>query len=413
MADEKEPSLCQRCHKDPASQDVRTQKLCDECFTIYIRTRPIKRLEALRGNIKLPPSRPRASEHEPSNRTTTTQTRASAPPTYILALSGGASSLSLLHALDVHIAGMKAKTGRASYALVALHVVTHSAPHSHSAAMDRLKAAFPSVQFETISLSQSLDSWPAPPPLVAQIEHYTSLSPEERLAALRGRALSPTALADLDSALLSHALVSFAQSYGRGVVLLGSSGTRLAALTLSETAKGRGGAVVAALDEGGGPLGDGVRAYYPMRDLLRNDVVAYTSVATVGGKTLDGLLFGEEGGETGGRVRALKNTPIDALAGTYFADVERKYPGIVHNVVRTVGKLDYGSAAGGMYTGREGRRRCPCCGEVLDHSGTAGLDAGQAGQGGAAVDRSPAQGRDMCARCERDFGVDALETGPT
>ncbi|KAF2147856.1 hypothetical protein K461DRAFT_272522 [Myriangium duriaei CBS 260.36] len=396
LAQSKPLRQCQRCRSSPATQDVRTQKLCDDCFILYIRTRPIKRIEAVL-------------------RSTTTNKLLATPgsePVYLLSLSGGPTSLALLSALDSHITSMKTKTGRSSYALHALHI--SSPPPTPTINLAALRTAFPQLAFSSVLLSSALSSFPAPPQLTQQIPNYASLNDEARLAALLSRAASPTARADLESQLRARALTSFALAHGQSIILLGSSATALAELTLAETAKGRGGAVVAGLAEDGAVLasdhihgqpGAGVKVFYPMRDLLRSDVGAYINVAALPGQGQEGKLATLllDGGEEGkGRHRALKNVAIDELARTYFRDVEEKFPNIVHNVVRTVGKLDGSATAnGGEEEGGRSRRRCVCCGDVVASHRADGVGLRDDVEG---VRVEVVEG--MCKRCERDFGVE-------
>lgn len=282
---------------------------------------------------------------------------------------------------------MKTKTGRASYALHILHISTDHNPSDTSPdelGISVLRDTFPEHTFSSIPLYSALESWPAPSHLTSQIEDYTTLTPQFQLNALLRLTVSPTARADLLSQLRAEALSAFASTHSIPVLLLAHTATALAELTLSETAKGRGGAVAGLVAESGSSDAKGVRTFFPMRDLLRRDVEAYVSSQTGLEKLVRRTV------EKEGRWRALKEVSIDELARSYFVETEGKFSGVVHNVVRTAGKLETDERAG------EGGR-CACCGDVMD--GTEGW------RGPGMVVRDEVEG--MCGRCRRDFGVGA------
>lgn len=137
-----------------------------------------------------------------------------------------------------------------------------------------------------------------------------------------------------------------------------------------------------------------MRVAFPMREVLRKDAVSYVRIAGAGaGVTPLGSLVvggGMEGDgleKVGKKTRMMRDLAIDELVGEYFSDVEGRYPGIVSNVVRTVGKLE---------VQREGGARCGCCG------GFVGGDDGGLEEGtGTGPGSDRVEG--LCGRCERDF----------
>ncbi|CAD0048813.1 unnamed protein product [Aureobasidium pullulans] len=97
------------------------------------------------------------------------------------------------------------------------------------------------------------------------------------------------------------------------------------------TAKGRGFALAWLVSDGPSPYG--IDFYYPMRDLLKKEIHAY---ATYTNPPLSPLVAPEPPLET---VVSAKHSTIDGLMRNYFDAVEKNYPSIVANVVRTTAKL--------------------------------------------------------------------------
>lgn len=73
--------------------------------------------------------------------------------------------------------------------------------------------------------------------------------------------------------------------------------------------------------------------YYPMRDLLGKEIQAFVEM-------LELQNFVISPAREGGGVVSTRNMTIDELVGRYFEGVEREFPSVVSNVVRTVGKLE-------------------------------------------------------------------------
>ncbi|KAL8812925.1 MAG: hypothetical protein Q9223_000442 [Gallowayella weberi] len=137
---------------------------------------------------------------------------------------------------------------------------------------------------------------------------------------------STTSRADMIGLLRSQLISHFAKEKGCDSILYGDTTTRLAERTLSETAKGRGGAIPWLTADGDSPLG--VKVVYPMRDLLRKEITAYAEMTT---PPLTRFLMGnpmERNLST-----SSKNSTIEDLMGQYFESVEQHHPSIVANVV--------------------------------------------------------------------------------
>jgi cytoplasmic tRNA 2-thiolation protein 2 len=166
------------------------------------------------------------------------------------------------------------------------------------------------------------------------MEHKGYSSPAEQLALLINSLTSATARADVLSTLRTRLVVEHAKLTGCESVLWGDSTTRLAQKTLSETAKGRGFSLPWQVSDGESPFG--LNFHYPLRDVLKKELVSYTNMAEPG---LAALVHETVTGTTQASMSS-KNTTIDDLMKHYFESVEENFPSIVANVVRTTSKLE-------------------------------------------------------------------------
>ena len=259
--------------------------------------------------------------------------------TLLLPVSFGVSSVTLLHILDNHLQTQKQRTGRTGFGLHVVHIVTSSAELSavKSNEMMRLQERYLDHVFTVVPLSDVFDKFDA----VADIGTDTTctgsaLDCEEKDNEIRLNRLfqsteSATSRADLLSILRTRLIVRLAQQNNYEAILLGDSTTRLAEKTLAETAKGRGFALPWHTADGESP--HGIAFHYPMRDLLKKELVSHAQLAD---PPLTAVVFEQP---TKAPVSS-KNTTIDELMKQYFESVEESYPSIVANVVRTAGKLN-------------------------------------------------------------------------
>jgi cytoplasmic tRNA 2-thiolation protein 2 len=153
----------------------------------------------------------------------------------------------------------------------------------------------------------------------------------ERLQLLLGSLDSATSRTDMTRLLKRRLVVTFAKRHNCEAVLCGNSTTSLAERILAETANGRGFSLPWLVADGESP--HGIPFYYPMRDILEKEVVAFASLVD---PPIDDLITNSEDKPT----VSIKNTTIDDLMKQYFESVERDYPSIVANVVKTTGKLE-------------------------------------------------------------------------
>ncbi|KAG4434596.1 cytoplasmic tRNA 2-thiolation protein 2 [Cadophora sp. M221] len=306
---------CRRCKVEPATQQIRSENVCSKCFTQYVTTKAIKRMETykIRGSTV-------------------------APRKLLFPLSFGPSSAALLHILDQHLNGQFERMNRAAYELHIVHIDLYleAADREDSAKLlERYKARFPRHTYSSFGLEDALlldnIDWKAlglPPPTEQEIQKPGT----EKLQALVGSMPSATSQKDIATTLLTRLLVDVAKRNGCESILFGDSTTRLAEKTLTETAKGRGFSLPWQVSDGMSSYGVGFN--YPLRDLLKKELVNFSSLTT---PLLTDLIIYQNASS---HISASsKLTTIDDLMIQYFESVEENYPSIVANVIRTSSKL--------------------------------------------------------------------------
>ncbi|KAK3708539.1 Cytoplasmic tRNA 2-thiolation protein 2 [Vermiconidia calcicola] len=328
-------SLCRRCQSNDPTITVRTEPLCDACFCKYVATKVVKRMETFR-----------VRHSEPGYERT-----------LLLPLSFGAGSTTLLHLLSEHLKGQVEKTRRTGFKLHLLHIADGSrstASPTVEALLEKVKQRYPEHSYSISHLSDALALEDVRTLLGNDSKDDESHSLEgsdsdkfERLIASVG---SATSRADVFQLLKLKLIVHFAKSKDCEAILWGDSTTKLAERTLAETAKGRGFALPWTVADGESP--HGMQLYYPMRELLSKEIASFASIVD---PPLDELILRNEA-----RVAvSTRNTTIDDLMKQYFESVERDYPSIVANVVRTTGKLQAASLS-------EIEKQCELCEMPLD-----------------------------------------------
>lgn len=250
----------------------------------------------------------------------------------LLPLSHGASSTVLLHILSQHLKGQVEKTGRTGFKLHVIHV-QHAGGVTGPAWSSRLQARYPEHEWSTVKLSDVfavLD----PQEITAALDfpkQRKQMSNETRLSCMLSELGSATSRTDITQILLRKVIVHKAKDLGCEAVLWGDNTTRLAEKLLAESAKGRG-SVLPWIIADGHSL-HGIPFYYPMRDLLRREIVSLTSLLT------PPLEYVTQSSDYEKAVVSAKDTSIDGLMRQYFSSVEQDYPSVVANVVKTSGKL--------------------------------------------------------------------------
>lgn len=251
----------------------------------------------------------------------------------LLALSLGASSVTLLHILNHLLETQTSKTGRTGFGLRVVFIETGDQAVNQNL-LAKVRQAYPDYEIASLPLHDVFRLIPESdtlsdllPPSVLNGES----TPAGKLAHIFGSLSSATARADVVATLRTRLVVEYAKSTGCEGVLWGDSTTKLAEKTLAETAKGRGFALPWHVTDGETPFG--LTFNFPLRDLLKKELVAYVDVV---GNPLSSLVL--ESAPTQASMNS-KNTTIDDLMKQYFESVEENFPSIVSNVVRTTGKL--------------------------------------------------------------------------
>jgi cytoplasmic tRNA 2-thiolation protein 2 len=256
----------------------------------------------------------------------------------LLPLSFGPCSASLLQILDGHLQGQFDRMNRAAYELFVVHIdqyVDEKDRKSSEALLERYKVRFPRHTYISIGLEEALIlesiDWKTlnvPAPAYQDLEKPAV----ERLQKLIGSMSSPTSRTDIITTLLTRLLVDVAKRNECEGIVFGESTTRLAEKTLVETAKGRGFSLPWQVSDGTSPYGVGFN--YPLRDILKKELVTFSSLIIP--PLMDLIIYQESSLNISA---SSKDTTIDELMAQYFESVEKDYPSIVANVVRTSSKL--------------------------------------------------------------------------
>ncbi|POS85998.1 hypothetical protein EPUL_000804 [Erysiphe pulchra] len=308
---EKIPSTCKRCNKSTANQKIRSEDVCGTCFAFYVTTKTIKRMEGYRV---------RGSKLQ-------------APKKLLLPLSYGPCSSSLLQILDNHLQGQYDRMKRVAYELVVVHIdlfVTVEDREFSTRKLEQFKSRFPRHQFISFGLEESLHleeiDWAA----LGIVQLSLNENPTEKLWQYLTSVRSPTDRADIISILLTRLLVHIGKKNSCSSILFGDSTTKLAEKTLTEIAKGRGITLPWQIYDGTSAYGIGFN--YPMRDLLKKEILAFCSLTS----SLESLIIFDQVASISAHP---KSVTINDLMLQYFQSTEEDYPSIVANVVRTVSKL--------------------------------------------------------------------------
>ena len=301
--------------------------------------------------------------------------------TLLLPMSFGACSIALLHVLSAQLKVQREKTGRTGFRLRVVHVVDDwegdGVLSNAQAAMAALQERWAEHEYDILPLStvMKLDETRGllPASLGQEDAGGSQQTPSDALLSLLLAAPSVTSRADLHALLLRKLLLHNATSSATpsSAVLWAHSTTRLASLTLSETAKGRGSTLPYLLPSTTATESSfGVPFYYPMQDLLAKEISAFCSFQQ---PSLDPLILTRDMKPA----VSTKNMTIDDLVRQYFEGVEKEFPSIVANVVKTTGKLQGRSL-------KEVEQTCELCDLPLDR--------------GSAPERSR-----LCYGCIRNF----------
>jgi len=297
--------------------------------------------------------------------------------TLLLPVSFGVSSIALLHVLDQQLRNRTEQGRHAGYRLHVLFVdqsmVLDEAPSRN--AIGLLQQRYPSHSYTAISLDD-LSEYGID---VGGILHGVRRNLKDIISCLP----SATSRVDFIDTTRHRLILAYAERHTCDSILFGDSTTRLAERTLSETAKGRGIALqwVTADNDS-----SGITCTYPLRDVLRKELLAYADVVA---PPLTPLIL-----EPLARVpTSCKDTTIDDLMSRYIASVEESYPSIVANVVRTSGKLIAPAVP------RQGDS-CSLCGNPVINGNWGGEQDGIMPTQ-IAQSNGPSQDKSLCYGCAR------------
>jgi cytoplasmic tRNA 2-thiolation protein 2 len=297
----------------PSPSNEFSSETSSECFIKYVKSKVLKRMEPYRLKSDSPHQQRRL----------------------LLPVSGGVSSVVLLQVLDSHIQRQLSSRGRAAYDLEVLVVDKSSIDESPSPVniVERFKDIFPASHFSLLSLDAVFkidnDIHDALSKLGFGMEGDEE--PQVELERLMKTATTPTTRADLFEILLLRLIVSFAKSQGCEGILWGHSDSRLAAMALSNVAKGRGGALPNQIGDGSSPWG--LNFNYPLRDLFKSELELYAGLLST---QVSKIIIPDLQAPA---ISSIRQTSIDDLLTSYITSQGEKYPSIMANVVRTASKL--------------------------------------------------------------------------
>ena len=376
--------LCRRCKENASVLVVRLEPLCQsvlfsertihaknscrQCFVRYVHTKVIKRLETFRVNF-----------HTNEERKV------------LLPLSFGVSSTTLLHILDLHLKTQMSKTGRTGFALSVVAVGDVGGTLPTEGLLEEVRNQYPGHEYAALPLHdvfRVIADDAALRDLIPKSVEGKIPNNQRQLAHLIDSITSATARADVLSTLRTRLIVEHAKSTACQSILWGDSTTTLAEKTLSETCKGRGFSLPWQVADGKSPFG--VYFHYPLRDVLKKELVSYIDLAKSG---LASLVHEPSSGATQASTSS-KNTTIDDLMKQYFESVEENFPSIVSNVVRTSGKLE-------VPAGAESDPRCGLCAMPVP-GGRFGIH-GWGGYQQDSIETSSVTGKNICYGCTRSL----------
>lgn len=382
---------CKRCKERPATHEIRTDDVCGPCYCSFIQVKTAKRLEVLTRESRANGATKRGKAD------------------YTVGLSFGPSSSAMVQLLDVFEERRAEKNQRpptAKYTptttkIHVVHVDTDSFTGAAAAAVaqsDLLQgwaARYPRFAFRIVPLTAVLGlssvDWAALPPL------KEDCSEEEQLRHLFENLPSATSGADVMRLFLRHILMAEASREDCCALLLGNSTTSLAALTLSETAKGRAFSLPWLINDGAHSVSDfgtepktpketdspRMLVYFLVRELYRRELVTYTELAGMDPT----LIIDDE--SVAKPVISHKHQTIDDVMTRYFREVEENFPSVVANVVRTTAKL----------ARDEPSERCGLCGVAIDAMGNETW-AGEMGDN-TQEEAGTQRGKTLCYGCQR------------
>ena len=290
------------------------------------------------------------------------------------------------------------KTGRTGFSLSLVAIQSAEGDLPIENLLEKVRNRYPDYEYAALPLAdvfRAISDDAALRNMIPKSAEGDNISHQEQLARLINSLTSATARADVLSTLRTRLIVEHAKSIGCQSILWGDSTTTLAEKTLAETCKGRGFSLPWKVADGQSPFG--IFFHYPLRDVLKKELVSYMDLA----ETALASLICEPCPGTTQASTSSKNTTIDDLMKQYFESVEENFPSIVSNVVRTSGKLE-------VPAGADSDPRCGLC-DMPVPGGRFGIH-GWGGYQQGDIEVSEVTGKNICYGCTRSLPQPAGST---
>lgn len=286
------------------------------------------------------------------------------PPLLLLPFSFGVSSLALLHILSDQMASQLARVGRTGYELLVVWVddcgVVGNEERSQQCQelFKDLKQRYAtggtedqeSIRFLVVPLEEIYSYGRSCAGSCG--ENTTLYEPPlcdlHKLRTLISSISTLSSKQDILYILLTRLLNLVALRHHCHAILYSHSITRLAEMTLSETAKGRGYSIPWATGDCTLPpitmhtrLAP-IQSVYPLRDLLYKELVIYIIALGLSQFLYPGTIPASTTTTTttySPIPTRTTSTTIDSLIHAYFSTMEHSYPSIVANVVKTINRV--------------------------------------------------------------------------
>ncbi|EED22105.1 conserved hypothetical protein [Talaromyces stipitatus ATCC 10500] len=304
--------VCVSCREVEALATIRSRPLCRDCFIEYAGHKAARVMGSYRPVKNSPPKK------------------------VLLPLSLGISSASLLHIVDrlqnLQLSRSLNTAGFDLHVLVVDPATVHSGYADVKANFDSARESYPNHTYTMVPLHNIFQYDTTIKETLCEFGFVEGGfdSDKERLDAFRASMSTSTARDDIDNLLLVRLIVAFAKSNDCQGILWGDSDSRLAAKTLANVAKGRGGSLTWQVCDGASPWG--LNFSFPLRELYKFELELYVKqIPELASIIIPDLQIQEN--------ESNRNLSIDNLMNLYVKTQGEKYPGVMANVVRTTNKL--------------------------------------------------------------------------
>ncbi|CAG9334515.1 unnamed protein product [Blepharisma stoltei] len=277
---EEQKQLCYKCGVKPPNYKIRSQKVCRDCF--------IKNTEHLfRSNLKALLS-PKKGEN------------------LLIAISGGANSMSMLHLTDT-CKNPEKTTKLMQFTPVLLYIddsfIYHTPQSQVSEFLESVEKRY-NVHINVIKIEEK----------IPDIEEQLNLPSQAK--------------SDMLYFVINNLITDFARENNYQKVITGESASRVSTLVMSEICKGRG----VSVSSFSSPilLVDGITIARPLRELLEKEVAIYHSIYDV--PLLTKLPMAQS-------LTLPWAGSMDILIQDFLGNLQSKFPSTTHTLLRTATKL--------------------------------------------------------------------------